>query len=316
MTEASSKLARLEPVALRTVWPDEAGDFTPWLAEPANLGLLGETLGLQLEDAKTEVEVGNFYADVIATNAADNRRVLIENQLARTDHGHLGQILTYAAGLDALTVVWIAKRFTDEHRAALEWLNNHTNEEIGFFGLELELWKIGDSPCAPKFNVVAKPNEWTKSTPSDGPMSPLEQARLEFWKGFVAHADGAAKHVRPGGASPRHWLAFYFGRGGFYLQAIASTYGEDKEPEIRAELLIRDGAQHFSPLQDAREEIEADLVDKPTWFSEEGTLQARIYYRKSVDWQSSAKRIECYEWLVAKLDRLHAVFRPRILELP
>ena len=160
MSDNAKDLARLVQVDLQEIWDQEAEHFTPWLSEPENLSLLSGTLGIELEDARTEQTVGSFSADIVATNAANNRKVVIENQIQRTDHGHLGQILTYAAGLDALTVVWIAKRFTEEHRAALEWLNQHTSADIGFFGLEIEVWKIGDSPSAPKFNIVAKPNEW------------------------------------------------------------------------------------------------------------------------------------------------------------
>lgn len=114
----SNKLSRLEEVELREVWPDEAQDFTPWLAEEENLGLLGETLGLELELVAREIQVGDYRADILCKNE-DGSRVLIENQLEKTDHRHLGQILTYSAGLDVLTVIWVAKQFEKDHRAAL-----------------------------------------------------------------------------------------------------------------------------------------------------------------------------------------------------
>ena len=110
--------------------------------------------------------------------------MLIENQLERTDHSHLGQLLTYAAGLEAVTVVWIAERFTDEHRAALDWLNEITDEGFSFFGLEIELWRIGDSPMAPKFNMVSHPNDWTKTVSRISPTGELtstNQLYLEYW---------------------------------------------------------------------------------------------------------------------------------------
>jgi len=156
-------LGRLAKVELRDVWKNEAQDFTPWLAEEDNLALLGDTIGLDLELEAVEKGVGPFSADIVCKETANNTNVLIENQIERTDHTHLGQIMTYAAGLNAVTIVWVAKRFTDEHRAALDWLNEITNEDITFFGLEVEVWRIGDSAKAPKFNVVSKPNEWTKA---------------------------------------------------------------------------------------------------------------------------------------------------------
>ena len=158
-----AKLERLIKVPLREFWEGEASDFTPWLAEEENISLLGETIRVELEVEAQERNVGPFRADILCKDTATDDWVLIKNQLERTDHTYLGQLLTYAAGLEAVTVVWIAERFTDEHRAALDWLNEITAEGVSFFGLEIELWRIGDSPRAPKFNVVSHPNDWTKT---------------------------------------------------------------------------------------------------------------------------------------------------------
>ena len=158
-----TNLGRLEKVELRDIWKTEDRDFTPWLAQEENMSVLCETLLMDLEVEAQEQNVGPFRADILCKDVNDGSWVLIENQLERTDHTHLGQLLTYAAGLDAVTIVWVAARFTDEHRAALDWLNDHTDEKIRFFGLEVELWKIGESIAAPKFNIISKPNEWTRS---------------------------------------------------------------------------------------------------------------------------------------------------------
>ncbi len=156
-------LGRLKKVDLREVFTSEAGDFTPWLAQEENLKLLGETIGIDLELEAQEKDVGPFRADILCKDTATDNWVLIENQLERTDHTHLGQLLTYAAGLDVVTIVWVADHFSEEHRATLDWLNERTDEKINFFGLEVELWRIGDSPIARKFNVVSQPNDWTRS---------------------------------------------------------------------------------------------------------------------------------------------------------
>src|SRR5688572_15954584 len=132
------QLGRLERVSVRDCWVDEARDFTPWLAQEENIALLGEAIGIELEVAAQEKNVGPFRADILCKDTLDGRLVLIENQLERTDHGHLGQLITYAAGLDAVTVIWVADRFTDEHRAALDWLNRITDTDFTFFGLEIE----------------------------------------------------------------------------------------------------------------------------------------------------------------------------------
>lgn len=160
---AKPNLGRLERVDLRKEWKTEAQDFTPWLAQEVNLAVLSGALNMGLETVGQEESVGPFRADILCRNTLDDSWVLIENQLERTDHTHLGQLLTYAAGLKTVTIVWVAATFTDEHRAALDWLNEITDERFRFFGLEVELWRIGDSPAAPKFNIVAKPNEWVRA---------------------------------------------------------------------------------------------------------------------------------------------------------
>ena len=178
-----AKLGRLIKVPLREFWDKEDRDFTPWLADEENIGLLGETIGFDLEVEAQEKNVGPFRADILCKDTVTDSWVLIENQLERTDHSHLGQLLTYAAGLEAVTVVWIAEGFTDEHRAALDWLNEITDEKFSFFGLEIELWRIGDSPMAPKFNVVSHPNDWTKTVSriSRNELTSVQQLHLEYW---------------------------------------------------------------------------------------------------------------------------------------
>ena len=143
-------LSRLQQVPIRDVWPTEPQGFTPWLASAENLPLLAEAIGLGLELQSTEASVGDFRADIVCKTIPEGELVLIENQFAQTDHTHLGQILTYAAGLEAVTIVWVAETFREEHRAAIDWLNEKTPDNINFFGLEIELWRIADSPVAPK----------------------------------------------------------------------------------------------------------------------------------------------------------------------
>lgn len=156
-------LGRLEEVRdIRSVWPDEAHDFTPWLAKQENIEILSETIGIDLTVEATEVSVGDFRADIIAYETDTDRKVLIENQLEDTNHDHLGKLITYAAGTGATFIIWIVKHVRDEHRAAVEWLNNHTDDQIGFFLCEIKLFQIGESLRAPKFEVIEKPNDWVK----------------------------------------------------------------------------------------------------------------------------------------------------------
>jgi len=157
-----NNLGILTKADLREVWESESADFTPWLASKENIGILGKIIAMELEVEAQEKNIGIFRADILCRDTASGNWVLIENQLKRTDHDHLGQLLTYAAGLQAVTIVWIAATFTDEHRAALDWLNEITDEQFQFFGLEIELWKINNSPVAPNFNIVSKTNNWSR----------------------------------------------------------------------------------------------------------------------------------------------------------
>ena len=150
------EFARFRSVQLRDIWPHEAHDFTPWLAE--NLVFLAEALGLDLELEATEKRVGDFRADIVGRNRTDNSRLIIENQLEKSNHSHLGKILTYAAGLDAATIIWIAEKFRPEHRDVLNWLNRNTSAALQFFGVEIEVFQIADSPYAPEFTVVTDMN--------------------------------------------------------------------------------------------------------------------------------------------------------------
>ena len=219
-------LGRLKRVSLREVWASESEHFTPWLGQEENLKLLGDTIGLELELEDQEKDVGPFRADLLCKSTLDDSWVLIENQLERTDHGHLGQLLTYAAGLEAVTIIWVAERFTDEHRAALDWLNEKTDDGVNFFGLEVELWRIGDSPIAPKFNIVSKPNDWTKRVQSaatkGGELSSLKQTQLKFWIAFKEYMDANSK-IRCQKPAPHHWLSSSLGRSGFHLDSVASN---------------------------------------------------------------------------------------------
>lgn len=157
-------LSRLQPVHVRDVWKHEAYDFTTWLL--ANADVLADVLGLDLELTQAEHQVGGFSLDLIGRDS-NGGVVIVENQLEQTDHSHLGQLLTYAGGTSPATIVWCAPSFRDEHRAALDWLNENTNEGIRFFGVEVAAVRIDDSRPAPLFRLIAEPNDWTKKVHSD-----------------------------------------------------------------------------------------------------------------------------------------------------
>lgn len=195
----AGSLGRLVQVDPRSVWRHEALDFTPWLLK--NADRLGEALGLELELTSAEHAVGGYSLDLIGRDMSNGTVVIIENQLADSDHVHLGQVLTYAAGTSASTIVWLTTGFKDEHRQALTWLNEHTDEDTHFFGVELQVVRIGESARAPLFKVVAEPNDWQKAVKrsTSSTTSSREALYVIFWEKYLARA--AAEH--PGWMLPR-----------------------------------------------------------------------------------------------------------------
>jgi len=321
-----TQVGRLERVDLRSLWGSESGDFTPWLAETDHLTLLGDVLGTVLELEAQEQEVGPFRADLLCKDTATDRWVLVENQLERTDHAHLGQLLTYAAGLQAVTIVWVAAKFTEEHRAALDWLNEITDERFAFFGIEIELWRIGSSPVAPKFNLISKPNDWTKSVQAGAKSVDLtenRQLQVAFWTAFRTYLEEHS-HIQSQKPQPQNWLVHTIGRSGFSLCSIASFYDSEREAweggEIRVELVInhRDAKAYYARLEAGRGDIEQELGVPVTWYNPAETRQAKVYIRKAADIKNRQAWPTYFEWLKSNLELFHTVFaeRVRTLRLP
>lgn len=312
-----NQLGRLEKVELREVFTDEARDFTPWLAQEENLKLLGDTIGLDLALESQEKDVGPFRADILCKDTATDNWVLIENQLERTDHSHLGQLLTYAAGLNAVSIIWVAQRITDEHRATLDWLNERTDEHINLFGLEIELWRIGESPVAPKFNIVSQPNDWgrtVRAAAEQGEITEHKQTQLEFWVAFREYMEQRSK-IRCQKAYPQHWMNHSIGRTGFHLSSVVSIWNSEtkaKEPEIRVELVVtgENAKQHFALLEDRKAEVERMMGFPLTWHNPPSKTMCRIFVRQPADFLNKALWQQHHDWLREKLELFHKVFGP------
>jgi hypothetical protein len=202
VTSEPPSFGRLHKVPAKSGWKNEGLGFTPWLAE--NLDLLGQELGLRLTFRSREYPVGKYYLDLLLEDTQE-RVVIVENQFGSTDHDHLGKLLTYCAGTDASVVIWIAEALNAEHVAALEWLNENTVAGVGFFGVELELLQIEDSPMAPHFRVRVQPNDWQKAVrPPPGPSTEwtwsayadqlgISQPRIEVCQALVTALDEEIK---------------------------------------------------------------------------------------------------------------------------
>ena len=311
-------LGRLERVDLRSVWSNEAYDFTPWLATDGNLASLGGVLGLELELEGMEKGVGPYAADIVCKDTVSDRYVLIENQLERTDHNHLGQLLTYAAGLNALTVVWVAARFIDEHRAALDWLNEVTAEGVNFFGLEIELWRIGDSAVAPKFNVVSKPNDWTKQVASaarsEANVSDLKKQQLAFWTRFAEYLSEHSARVTPRKPYAQHWADYAIGRSHFWL-SVALNSREDFI-EVGMHMDGPDAEAHYHLLEAEREAIEAEIGETLLWDPKPGSKWFWVGVRwDDEDSKDDAQWASQHARIADALDRFHATLSARVKQL-
>ncbi len=315
ISDGAASLARLRRVDLRKAWTTEDQDFTPWLVK--NLDVLAETLGMELKSEAREKSVGPFRADILCKEIGSDSWVLIENQLERTDHSHLGQLLTYAAGLEAVTIVWIAKSFTEEHRAALDWLNGITDEHFRFFGLEVELWRIGTSPAAPKFNVVSKPNDWSRSVSraaAGGEVSETQLLQIAYWRALQEVLKATPGPVSSNRRPRPLYLGHAIGRTGFSLNAVMVP----REGRIRTELYISgsDAKTFFSLLSQQKEEIEKEFGDSLDWQELPEGQDCRIaYFLDGVDPMNEAGWSRQHLWLAEQLNAMHSVFSDRVRNL-
>lgn len=313
------ELGRIESVDLRMAWPDEAKNFTPWLAEEENLSSLGSILGLSLELEAVEKQVGPFSADILAKECNTGHWVLIENQIEITDHNHLGQILTYAAGLDVSVVIWIARSFREQHRAAIDYLNRITDEDHLFFGVQLELLKIGESAFAPSFSVVAKPNNWSKQSAvakfaADNALSPSQLLYREFWSSLIANANEAYPELTSRKPYKGNWqTSEQIGTGnGFAVHSNATLTGSN---QIRIEAYISGPSAPiaFEALKARRIEIESNFGSELFWEDLQGH-EKRIAFYMPGEHKKDAKTEwpKRQKWILKNWKRLADSFRSAV----
>lgn len=272
------QLGRLEEVEIRNLWIHEQYDFSNWLAEEENLELLNDAIGLTLSDVEKEVYVGAYRCDLVGNDETTGEKVIIENQLEASNHDHLGKIITYASGLDANVIVWIVKEAREEHRSAIEWLNNNTSTNINFFLIEIHAYKIGNSLYAPKFEVIEKPNDFIKNVKNKSGSSELNKSqseRLEFWTRFneILVERGKPFNVRK--ASTDNWYDVAIG----VSTAHISLTLVNKEGYIRVELYITDNKDLFDQLLIRKDEIEEKLGFSLSWQRLDNRKASRILYK-------------------------------------
>lgn len=302
-----STFGNLQQVDLRKGWAHEAFDFTQWLVKPENLQMLSDEIGIEIAPIDSEAKTGRYSVDILAEEENTEKKVIIENQLEQTDHDHLGKVITYASGHDAEYIVWIVRDANDEHRQALEWLNDHTGNELNFFLLRLELWQIDDSKPAVKFNTIVKPNEWTKTlrerTQSDD-LTETKMMQLDFWQQFKSFCKEKKSRLGTQKASPRHWYNIAIGRSGSKVVLTVNT----RDEEMGCELYIKDDKEWFDELHEQKEEIEATIGSSLEWQRLDDKKASRIKLAKNVNFEDQEQWPGYFGWLKDKADKFKQVF--------
>jgi len=307
-------LSRLKKIALREAWKHEASDFTKWLAEEENLRLLSEEIGIDIALIQTEASVGNFSVDILAEEENTGRKIVIENQLEVTNHDHLGKIITYASGFDAEIVIWIVKDVRDEHKQAVDWLNEHTDDKINIFAIRMELWQIDNSPYAPKFYIVSKPNDWAKAIKKSGAQSELSDRKLmqlDFWTHFMEYASSRQSTLRLRKAYPQHWYDITIGGHGCHLSLTVDVDNE----QVRCEIYIPDSKPLFDAFIDRKDAIEAKLPHELEWMELPGKKASRIRADHSIDVGNDENWEAAFAWLTDTAQQFQAVFTQQLKQM-
>jgi len=314
-------LGNIQQVSLREVWPNEARDFTPWLAE--NIDKLGNALGLDLEVQSAEAPVGSFSLDILARDLGGNRPVIIENQLEPTNHDHLGKLLTYAAGYDAYAIVWLTREFRDEHRQALDWLNQRTGENTEFFGVVVEAWRIDDSRPAPHFNLVVTPNDWQKQSFSSvrqgggaGNTSERGERYRQFFQSLIDIMREQHQFTNARKGVAQSWYDFGSGFSGI---SYAAAFTQGRTATVNVSIDRGDGEVNreiFDRLVERKEAIESSLGEPLVWETVENRRACRIPIRRPGSIDDDPDTLESIQqWMVEHLLNFKRVFGPHLTEL-
>lgn len=298
------KIERVED--LRKIWSNEARDFTVWLAKNENLTMLGEAVGMDINLEERESPVGSFSVDLFATEEGTGRKIIIENQLEDTNHDHLGKIITYAAGKEASVIIWIVKRARDEHRQAVEWLNQHTDENIGFFLLEIELWKINGSVPAPRFNVVERPNDWAKAMKASEGLSDTKKTNLEYWEAFKKYAFNKTEFKKifsERKAYPQGWYDLSVGNRHCHITLTATM----TKNRLAAQIYISKNKDLYSHFLGQKIAIEEFLGEEISWH--EASIDAVFGYDTYNADFNTENWDKYFEWYCEKAIKLREVVK-------
>ena len=304
-----AKIGKLKEIDVRNLWKHEQRDFSVWLAKENNLEYLNDILGLTLTDINREEYVGPFKCDIVAKDETTNDVIIIENQLESTNHDHLGKTITYAAGLNAKYIVWIAKKAKEEHRAAIEWLNNNSSQNINFFLIEIHAYQIGNSEPAPLFKIIEQPNDFIKSdrnNSKNGEINKTQSERLVFWDQFN---QAVAEHNKPFNirkATTDHWYDVALGTSDAHI-AITLV---NKDNKVGVEIHINDNKKLFDKLYANREAIESEFGVKLEWERLDERKASRIkHYIEGLNFDDHSNYPELNEKIISTVIKMRKVFK-------
>jgi hypothetical protein len=306
-------LGQLKKIDLREAWKHEAHEFTKWLAQEENLRLLADEIGFELKLIQVEAAVGDFNADILAEEENTGRKIIIENQLEVTNHSHLGQIITYASGYDAGVVVWVVKDVREEHRQAIDWLNNHTDDTIEFYLVKIELWQIAESPYAPKFDVICKPNDWAKAIKEATVNRELSETKLnqmEFWNRFKEFAQQHGTKLRFQKTYPQHWTDVSIGNS----EAHVSLTINSRDGAFGVELYIPNNKELYERLLARKSDIEQELGETAQWMALPQKKASRIKVIMGGDFDQKNRWEDYFDWLLRKAEKFQSVFPKYVKE--
>lgn len=305
-------IGKLKEVDIRNLWKHEQYDFSEWLSQSENIKLLDDVLGLTLTDITKEAYVGSYRCDIFAKDESSGIKVIIENQLEASNHDHLGKIITYASGLDAEVIVWIVKQAKEEHRSAIEWLNNNTNSNINFFLIELHAYTIENSIPAPFFEVIEKPNEFIKNSKINGEQDNLNKSqseRLEFWNRFNEILIDRGKPFNVRKATTDHWYDVALGTS----EAHVSINLVNKESVVCIDLYINDNKELFDSLYSKKDIIENDLGFKLIWDRLDNGKASRIKYKiKGLNYDNHSNYDELMNKVIDTAIKMRDIFKKYI----
>jgi hypothetical protein len=305
------ELGKLVKVPIRDVWPSEPADFTPWLAKHINL--LSEALGLgidqdSLQEVSTEVAIGSFSADIVAQDA-DGSKIVIENQYGDTDHAHLGKMLTYAAGVDAKVIIWVTEQARDEHKRAIEFLNSNTTDDLNFFLVQVEAWKIGDSKPAPRFNAIESPNEWARAIKiaGKGKTDELKMIKFNFWQKVKDYGQEVADNLPWRDHSYDHWYNLSVGSSIAYITMYVNADRTHKVAVTYEFWPKSKDKTAYDELFSHKEEIETELGMKLEWARKDKNQFSWARITKDGDYRDELQQDEIAKWFVDMATRFYKV---------